>query len=70
MKTIGEKIRELREQKGWSQRELAELMCVKKQTVSYIEANKSSVKSDYVYVLCDIFECDANELFGYEKFDD
>lgn len=31
MKTIGEKIRELREDKGMSQRELAEIMRAKKE---------------------------------------
>lgn len=64
MLTIGEKIKYLRQKSGMSQPELAELLGTRKQTISRIERNLTSVKSDYVYALCEIFSVDANTLFG------
>ncbi len=67
MVTIGEKIKELRKEKNMSGSKLGRLLGVDKRTVSSMELNKTSVKSDYVYVLCEVFNVTPNDLFGYKN---
>ena len=45
---IGERIRTFREEKGYSQDELAEIMVVSRSTISKIENGKFSVSIDYL----------------------
>lgn len=45
---LGEKIRIIREQRGYSQEKLAELMSVNRSTISKIENGKFSITVDYL----------------------
>ena len=45
---LGEKIRIIREQRGFSQEELAELMRINRSTISKIENGKFSITVDYL----------------------
>jgi transcriptional regulator with XRE-family HTH domain len=45
---LGDKIRELREQKGYSQEQLAEMMNINRTTISKIENGKFSITVDYL----------------------
>ena len=45
---IGRSIRELREKKGYSQDELAEIMEVHRSTISKVETGKFSISIDYL----------------------
>ena len=67
MMTIGEKIRQLRQSKNMSCAQFAKLLGLERKQISRIEKNKSSVKSDYVYEICDLFNVTPNELFGFPK---
>ena len=67
MKTIGENIRELRTQNNMTMVELASIIGVKRKTILNIEKNRSAVKSDYVYAICDEFNITPNKLYGWEE---
>ncbi len=63
--TIGEKIAALREKKGLSQEELAEILDVSRQSVSKWEINKAMPGIDKVRQLCSFFGVSADRLlFG------
>ena len=46
--TIGKRIRNIREEKGFSQDELAEIMEVQRSTISKIETGKFAITIDYL----------------------
>lgn len=45
---IGDKIRQVREQRGYSQEQLADLMDINRSTISKIENGKFSITVDYL----------------------
>lgn len=45
---LGDKIRQVREQKGYSQEELADMMDINRSTISKIENGKFSITVDYL----------------------
>lgn len=45
---LGDKIRQVREQKGYSQEQLADLMDINRSTISKIENGKFSITVDYL----------------------
>ena len=60
--TIGEKITRLRIAKGMSQEELADELCISRQSVSKWEMDQAIPQIDKVLVLCDFFGISADEL--------
>lgn len=46
--TIGKKIRDLREKKGYSQDDLAEIMGINHSTISKVETGKFAITIDYL----------------------
>lgn len=61
---IGERIRELREAKGWTQLELAQRLGINNSVLSRIEANKRPVEDVLMASLADLFQVDADYLLG------
>lgn len=61
---IGERIRELREAKGWTQLELAQRLGINNSVLSRIEANKRPVEDVLMTGLADLFQVDADYLLG------
>lgn len=62
----GKRIRELREEKGWSQSELARRMnCVQK-SVSRYECETADLGTEEIVKLCRIFGVSADFLLGLE----
>jgi len=45
---LGDKIRQVREQRGYSQEQLADLMDINRSTISKIENGKFSISVDYL----------------------
>lgn len=45
---LGDKIRQVREQRGYSQEQLAEMMKISRSTISKIENGKFSISVDYL----------------------
>lgn len=59
------RLKELRKEKGLTQTDLAELLEVTKLTIHNWENGVSSIKSDRLKTLCEIFDVDAPYLLGY-----
>ena len=67
-KTIGQKIFELRKQKGYSQEELGERVGVSRQAVSKWESDETFPNADKIKELCIEFQVSADYfLFGAEN---
>ena len=61
---IGEKIKELRIEKGFSQMQLAKLIGVSKKAVDYWERNVNEPKASYIIALVNTFESTFDEFFS------
>lgn len=61
------RLKELRKEKGLTQTDLAELVEVTKVTIHNWETGVSSIKSDRLKKLCEIFDVDATYLLGYSS---
>ena len=59
------RLKELRKAKGLRQTDLAELLEVTKLTIHNWENGVSSIKSDRLKKLCEIFDVDVPYLLGY-----
>lgn len=64
---IGEKLLELRKQKGLSQEEVADQVGVTRQTISKWEVGESKPDFDKIIPLCDLFSITTEELLKGEK---
>lgn len=64
---IGERLLELRKQKGLSQEEVADQVGVTRQTVSKWEVGESKPDFDKIIPLCDLFSITTEELLRGEK---
>ena len=61
--TIGEKIKELRLEKGLSQLNLAKLIGVSQKAIDYWERNVNEPKSSYIILLVKTFDISFDEFF-------
>jgi len=68
--TLGEKIKKLREAKGWNQDELAQKIGINRVTLSYIENNSRQVKPDELRRFADALEISADQLLGRIPLDE
>ncbi|KNH37169.1 helix-turn-helix transcriptional regulator [Exiguobacterium acetylicum] len=57
------KVREMREERGWSQGELAKRLKVSRQTVISIEKERYNPSLDLVFTLADLFERRIEDIF-------
>ena len=62
----GERIRELREERGMTQTELAAALHVAQRTVSRFEREQHDLGTETIIALCRIFEVSADYLLGIE----
>lgn len=63
METIGERIKYLRLEKNWTQKDLAMQLGLKNDTaVANYESNYSIPKDEIKYKLCELFECTMDYL--------
>lgn len=58
------RIRELREQKGWRQEDLGEIINKAKSIISRYETGNLGIDADTICKLCDTFGCTADFLLG------
>ena len=61
--TVGERIKELRIEKGLSQSELAKNIGVSQKAIDYWERNVNELKSCYIISLVRFFEITYNDFF-------
>jgi len=64
MKTAGERIRRLREEKDWNQIELAKKANINNSVLSRIEANKRPIEDDLLVKFAEIFNVTTDYLLG------
>ena len=57
------RVRELREEQGWSQGELAERLAVSRQTVNAIETGKYDPSLPLAFRIARLFEMKIEEIF-------
>ncbi|MFX4304521.1 helix-turn-helix transcriptional regulator [Exiguobacterium sp. A1_3_1] len=57
------KVREMREERGWSQGELAKRLNVSRQTVISIEKERYNPSLDLAFTLADLFERRIEDIF-------
>lgn len=67
MKDIGIRIKELRETKGLSQKELAIELGVKQNTISQYETSIKRPSYEILILLADFFDVSADYLLGREN---
>jgi transcriptional regulator with XRE-family HTH domain len=60
--TLGQKIRELREQSGMLQRELASKLELGDGFLSKVENNQKTLKREHLLKLSELFNCSISEL--------
>ena len=63
MANIGEKIKELRLEKGLSQMQLGKLIGVSQKAIDYWERSLNEPKTSYIIALVKVFEITYDELF-------
>jgi transcriptional regulator with XRE-family HTH domain len=62
--TIGDRIKALREAKGWRQDELAQKIGLSREVISSIENNHRQIKAEELSGLADVFEISSDQLLG------
>jgi transcriptional regulator with XRE-family HTH domain len=70
MKSINEKIRLLRQQKGWSQGDIASQLGITTAGYSKIETGVTDVNMSRVEQIAKLYEISVLELLAYGEFDD
>lgn len=69
MKTLGERIRNARKAKNLTQKQLAELIGAKHNSISDWENNKNKPDADTLELLMGALDIDANTLLGWNNHD-
>ncbi|MDE7163537.1 MAG: helix-turn-helix domain-containing protein [Clostridia bacterium] len=65
--SIGERIKEQRENNGWSQAELAEKLGITQDSISLWEKNRRIPNTPYIISLAKLFKISTDYLLGYEN---
>lgn len=68
--TLGEKIKLLREAKGWRQDDLAQKVGLNRETLSSIENNHRQIKADELSRFADVLEVSSDQLLGRIPLDE
>lgn len=64
---MNNKIKELREKKGWSQEHLGEMVGVSRQTVIAIEKGKYNPSLELAFKLRNVFDLSIEDMFNPEE---
>lgn len=70
MTNIGNKIKEIRKRKGYSQEELAEYTKVNLRTIQRIESNESEPRGATLNLICSALDITTEDIFDYGKVED
>ena len=65
--SIGETIKRLRESMGLSQKELAQILSISNQRLSNWEKDINQPNADFIAILCDVLNVNADDLLGTKK---
>lgn len=64
---VGERIRELRKQRGWTQAQLADKIGVTKSVISFYERQDRAPSPEVLIKFANLFDVSADYLLGIEK---
>ena len=67
MRTIRNRVKELRLDRGWTQQELADAVGVSRQSINSIERNRYVPSLELALVFARLFACPTDEIFQLEK---
>ena len=67
MATIANRVKELRDARGWTQQQLAELVGVSRQSINSIERNRYVPSLELALLFARIFDVATDEIFKLEK---
>jgi len=67
-KCIGQRIKELRKQRGLSQENLAEILNIAQNSLSCIERGENFFTSETLEKLLQVLEVEPEELFNFKSF--
>lgn len=56
-----------REDRGWSQKELADRVTVSRQSINAIEIGKYDPRLSLAFKIADLFEVSVDEMFGLDR---
>jgi putative transcriptional regulator len=63
MRSVMNRVRELREEKGWTQQQLAEAAGVSRQSINSIENNRYVPSLPLALLLGRLFQCPTDSIF-------
>ncbi len=63
-----ERLRELREEFGLSQKELSKALTFCQSTIAHWESGRRNPSIEAIIVLCDYFNCTADYIIGLSEF--
>ena len=64
--TVRNRIKELRQQKGWTQQQLADAVGVSRQSINSIECNRYVPSLQLALAFARVFECATDAIFTLE----
>jgi DNA-binding XRE family transcriptional regulator len=64
--SFGQKVRELRKDKGMTQETLAHMCDIEESTINRIELGKANTSLTHIKSICDALEIHHRELFDFE----
>ena len=67
MTTIRNRVKELRDAKGWTQQELADHVGVSRQSINSIERNRYVPSLELALLFAHVFGISTDEIFKLEK---
>lgn len=70
MNEIGDKIKEARKMKGFSQEEMADLAKINLRTIQRIEANQNEPRGKTLKLICEVLEINPKDILDYGKHSD
>lgn len=66
-KEFGERLRNLRKAKGYTQQDMARLLNISRSTYTYYETGKSQPGFQNLKKICEILEVDYNNILNYKS---
>jgi len=67
MATITNRVKELRDARGWTQQQLSELVGVSRQSINSIERNRYVPSLELALMFARVFALSTDEIFNLEK---
>ena len=67
MTTVRNRVKELREEKGWTQQQLADHVSVSRQSINSIERNRYVPSLELALLFARVFDVPTDQIFKLEK---